>query len=212
MLLSEMAANISRLDMGKRKALIYGCIPLVIMALAALVWLKPILEDQYAKNNTCGPWIDERFISGDFYFWAESHDGWYPKGYPSSGAVFSILCEADAPPGVHPSIYLFSSRSDYAKAWKYYDEHHTLSDEVVFYRYNQGLHNRDPSDLILLYGKMASGWKFDLDKMDHVGRTIMNVGCEWEFLTEEEFAARQKKTLEFIAARVSAPKPVLPVP
>ena len=191
---------------------------LVIVVLGLLAWLgaRTFLRVRHDVGRyDVGQSANKSAIQDELSLWSMRTDAPFVHGFKSSAEAFAALVKADqrqatpqrswwmtqgplGPLQVWNPWDLYSSRNDSPKAMAYVAEHLTLNDDVVFYRYNQGLDPKGPPDLIVLYGRIPSRWMFDDDKRDSIGRTVLTVGMTWEFLPEDQFEVRQKRTLDYL--------------
>ena len=89
----------------------------------------------------------------------------------------------------------------------YFRKHGTLTDDLMCFRYNEGLSSDDPKDLIVLYYHKPTHWQDSRTKRGFLGRAVMTLDLSpfVEFLPEDEFQRRQRATLEYIRQPGSRP-------
>ena len=121
-----------------------------------------------------------------------AHGGAY---FPNGGAdSYDSLSKAIV---TKSDLHWFTSEKLLPAASAYFDAHHSLSEEVMCYHYNEGLAAFDPDDLIIMYDKSEPAAAY--------GRWVKTL-ADWDYrseryLNEKDFALLQDRTVKFLERR-----------
>jgi len=128
------------------------------------------------------------FIYPFFNQYAVSHDGWYPKGgeTPMDSLAQLITNVRD--------VHFFTSHALQPKLIKYWEKNKTFSPEFCCYRYNEGLREDGPSDLIVMYYFKPTRWECNYHKCKELGRIVTQVSPihSWKWIPENELCCFSK--------------------
>jgi hypothetical protein len=124
-------------------------------------------------------------------------DPWLPRGGNTPADSLAQLCADSNLAGS------FTSHALRGKLHEYYEQHGTLTYDLMCYRYNEGLSIDDPQELISFYFHKPTRWSSWGRKEGFLGRPVMtlDISPAWKFLGEQEFQRRQKTTLAYIRER-----------
>ena len=181
--------------MKTRWHLVKLVLPLILFAGA----LPLLLQLRYWRREYYNPYAScancRSFVKYYLQDYAEEHDGWFPRGgkTPLDSLGRCVTKAMDT--------FFFTSHALQKEAIAYWERHHTLSEEVSCYRYNEGLRLDDPCDLIVMYYYKPTRWRHSYQKTNHMGRPVLLGFDYWTFLPEEEFQRRQRQTLDVIRTR-----------
>lgn len=137
------------------------------------------------------------FLRNAMEFYAEDHEGWFPKGGPTPlDSLLPLIEEYDL------RIGNMTSHAFAGELYRYFTQHHAIAPDYCCYRYNEGLRQEDPDDLIVLYYFRPTRWTSHSSKGNTVGRQVLNAsGWGWDFVPESEFQQKQAETLRYLADR-----------
>ena len=126
--------------------------------------------------------------------YADSDDGWYPRGGTNSCDSLSQCVKELG------DVHFFTSHSLTPGLRAYWTEHRTFSPDFCCYHYVEGLREDDPAGLILLYFNEPTKWECHSRKGEVIGRPVSLTppGHSWEFLPEQEFQEKHELTLKFL--------------
>lgn len=149
-------------------------------------------ENQHASCANCRSFVS---VAIDQYL-MERKDGWLPRG-GKTPADSLLLLNPYVKGGIAHHV---TSHALGPKLGEYYQKHGTLTYEFMCYRYNEGLRGDDPRDLIVMYYFKPTRWECCYHKADSVGRVVLDLDLDvaWDFIPEDEFEARQKKTEAYL--------------
>ena len=107
------------------------------------------------------------FIKWNLLHYGKENDGWYPisGSTPLDSLAKCIKDEED--------VRFFTSHAWAGDLKAHWRKHKTLSPEFTCYRYNEGLREDDPADLIVLYYYKPTRWECSQHKMKETGRPVM---------------------------------------
>lgn len=133
-------------------------------------------------------------LGGGFSMYAMDHAGWFPRGENTPLDSLALLV---------PEYYsdrpgIFTSHALASQLNTHYAEQKRLPENLMCLRYNEGLREDDPANLILLYGHAPTRWECSLHKKRGIGRPVMTLTRSWEFLLEAEFQKMQTRTQKYL--------------
>ena len=138
------------------------------------------------------------FLSRAMEFYADDHDGWYPRGRATPLDALGTLVE-----DYDVRIWQMTCHAFAGDLQRHFEEHHQISPKFCCYRYNEGLREEDPDDLVVLYYFKPTVWESHSRKGQQLGRQILTTsGWGWEFISESAFQELQRKTDSFLQERI----------
>ncbi len=182
--------------MKHRSRFIKLVVPIAVVAVAVPVALYLHKRLKYNQRASCANC--RTFVRFQLEEYANKHGGWYPRGGKNPLDSLS-KCIPD-----FREVHLFTSHALSRKAQNYWKATRSLSEEVCCYRYNEGLRDDDPDDLVVMYYYKPTRWECREHKTDSLGRPVMRLpilAFGWRFLPEDEFQREQAKTVEYLRKR-----------
>jgi len=172
-----------------------GVVPFVSIAILVGVCCTVCsLRQRYRRDHescaNCRSFIDSALEQ----YLMERKDGWLPRGGRTPADSLTQL----SPWLKGSGASCFTSHALAGKLHAYYEKHGTFTYDLMCYRYNEGLRENDPTDLIVIYYFKPTRWECSYHKKSVLGRPVMGLGSFWEFLPEEEFQKRQKRTEDYL--------------
>ena len=175
-----------------------GCLILVALVISAGWNFDPERRWGWFPNSHAHCAGCSTFLVFNLRDYVNEHDGWFPKG---GATPFASLGQSLKEPAA-------SQMSNYAghplagAMWEHYSRHGVLSEEFSAYRYNEGLREEDPADLVLMYRRAPTKWVNRNYKGTKWGRNVLKPDLgHFEFYTEAEFQAMQARTEAFLRDR-----------
>jgi hypothetical protein len=185
-----------------RRVIIISTLVVLALLSASLWWwnANPERRFQFLKNEAASCANCRKQLAMSLLMYSSSYDGWFPRGKASALESLSLLTQHDPQFTVH----VLTSHDKQAELMRQWSDPKRLPEDLICYRYNAGLRQGDPAQLIVLYYYTPTRWECSLHKGRQIGRPVMFVDSSWTFLPEEEYARQQRRTEEFIRERGDA--------
>lgn len=167
-------------------------IPIIAVFIAVLIgyFISASKPDPDRSCPNCSSFT--RYYLDDY---ADEHDGYFPKGgkTPLDSLAQCIKEEKE--------VHFFTSHLRTMKCIDYWKKHKSLNEDVTVYRYNEGLNEADPGNLVIMY------YYKDSKTYKGIGRFVLrNYNSKFRFMTTEEFQQAQKETVDFLKKRNERPE------
>jgi len=155
--------------------------------LFCLLWRQWVNEAQSCAN--C-----RSFMRNALRAYSADHGGWFPFGGKDEWDSLA-KCIGDNP------VHVFTSHELAQKAEAHWKATGTLSEEVCCYRYNEGLRDDDPTDMVIAYCGRPTRWECREHYVGKLGRPCLMTTGIWEWKSELEFQELLARTHTFLAER-----------
>jgi len=140
------------------------------------------------------------FIRGALAEYGAAHGGWFPAGGKDEWDSMA-KCVVD-----EGMVHLFTSHALARRAEAHWRANRSLSEEVCCYRYNEGLRDDDPPNLVLVYFGTPTRWECSSHYVGKLGRPCLLTGAlTWEWKDEEELQKLQAQTRASLIQRSGKP-------
>ncbi len=171
----------------------------ILAMLGFLHQRDPERRFQFFKNEYASCANDRSGFKMTLPMYAYEHGGWFPKGGTTPLQTLETWVRSSDDPWIE--VGNLSSHALSLEAEAIWLNSGVLSPEHTIYKYNEGLRNDDPANLILMYFKYPTHWECREHKRGFLGRPVLNVGSSWQFLKEGEFQQLQKETADYLDKR-----------
>lgn len=173
---------------------------LVLIAVTAAAaggyfWHRRFVE-QLRRTESCANC--RSFLKFMLPLYAGENGGWFPRGGATPLDSLALLAKE------RHDVHHFTSHAWSPMLEAHWEKHRTFTPEFTSYRYNEGLREDDPFDLLLLYFHRPTFYECGepSHRQKALGRPVLTVpGFSWEFLPEGEFQKRQSNTVAYLEAK-----------
>jgi hypothetical protein len=167
----------------------------ISILLAGLLFLRNDADYFHVFHNNdaaCANCLGQVALALRMY--SQEFNGHFPAGKEIPLDSLALLAEK----GFLEQMNCYTSHALGQKLSQYYKLHKSIPENLCCYRYNEGLTESAPPDLVLMYYHKPIKWAYWGSPEKEIGRLILFVDGHKQFFPEYEFNKLQKDTLDWI--------------